>query len=186
MHEKHELQFHHDWQLKFYEIFSSLGLDRDIIADKESLFLKGAQINQYSMNDASDGEKSIAYLIMATLLAPQHSFIFIDEPERHLNGALMRNLFDKLETERLDLRFVYLTHNIDFVESRKNVALPPNLLDYVVNKEVFEFKNGWVDMPKGAGLGVDVNKELIIEENKTPHHWKNPVWRHADGSIAEW
>ena len=61
-----------------------------------------------------------------------------------------------------------------------------SVLDYVKNKEVFEFKNGWVDMPKGAGLGVDVNKELIIEENKTPHSWKNPVWRHADGSIAEW
>ena len=61
-----------------------------------------------------------------------------------------------------------------------------SVLDYVNNKEVFEFKNGWVDMPKGAGLGVDVNKELIIEENKNPHHWKNPVWRHADGSVAEW
>lgn len=61
-----------------------------------------------------------------------------------------------------------------------------SVLDYVKNKEVFEFKNGWVDMPKGAGLGVDVNKELIIEENKTPHAWKNPVWRHKDGSVAEW
>ncbi len=61
-----------------------------------------------------------------------------------------------------------------------------SVLDYVNNKEVFEFKNGWVDMPKGAGLGVDVNKELIIEENKNPHSWKNPVWRHADGSVAEW
>ena len=61
-----------------------------------------------------------------------------------------------------------------------------SVLDYVVNKEVFEFKNGWVDMPKGAGLGVELNKKLIIEENKTPHSWKNPVWRHADGSVAEW
>ena len=108
---------------RFYEIFSSLGLDRDILADNEYLFLKGEGIAQYSMDNASDGEKSIAYLIMATLLTPQNSFIFIDEPERHLNGALMRTLFDKLEAERPDLRFVYLTHNIDFVESRKNVAL---------------------------------------------------------------
>lgn len=61
-----------------------------------------------------------------------------------------------------------------------------SVLDYVVNKEVFEFKNGWVNMPKGAGLGVELNKKLIIEENKTPHSWKNPVWRHADGSVAEW
>ena len=41
-------------------------------------------------------------------------------------------------------------------------------------------------MPSGAGLGIDVNRELIAEENKTPHNWKNPVWRHMDGSIAEW
>jgi len=61
-----------------------------------------------------------------------------------------------------------------------------SVLDYVCNKEVFEFKDGWVDMPKGVGLGVEVNKELIIKENKSPHGWKNPVWRHADGSIAEW
>lgn len=108
---------------RFYEIFSNLGLDRDIVVEKESLFLKGDKIEQYSMDNASDGEKSIAYLIMAALLAPKHSFIFIDEPERHLNGALMRNLFDTLEAERPDLRFVYLTHIIDFVESRKNVEL---------------------------------------------------------------
>ena len=61
-----------------------------------------------------------------------------------------------------------------------------SVLDYVNNKKDFEFKNGFVDFPVKAGLGVDVNKALIEEENKTPHHWKNPVWRHADGSIAEW
>ena len=61
-----------------------------------------------------------------------------------------------------------------------------SVLDYVKNKEDFKFTNGFVNFPTKPGLGVDVNKELIIEENKTPHHWKNPVWRHADGSIAEW
>lgn len=24
------------------------------------------------------------------------------------------------------------------------------------------------------GYGVDVNKELVVEENKPPHSWKNP------------
>jgi galactonate dehydratase len=60
------------------------------------------------------------------------------------------------------------------------------VLDYVLNKEDFEFKDGFVDMPRRPGLGVEVNRELVIEENKTPHTWKNPVWRHADGSVAEW
>jgi L-alanine-DL-glutamate epimerase-like enolase superfamily enzyme len=60
------------------------------------------------------------------------------------------------------------------------------VLDYVTNKEDFTFTNGCVELPKLPGLGVEVNKELVIEENKTPHNWKNPVWRHADGSVAEW
>lgn len=61
-----------------------------------------------------------------------------------------------------------------------------SVLDYVTNQDDFKFVNGFVDMPKLPGLGVEVNKELVMEENKTPHNWKNPVWRHADGSVAEW
>ena len=60
------------------------------------------------------------------------------------------------------------------------------VLDYVENKGDFDFTDGFVDLPRIAGLGVEVNRELVIEENKTPHNWKNPVWRHADGSVAEW
>ena len=61
-----------------------------------------------------------------------------------------------------------------------------SVLDYVNNQDDFKFTDGWVEMPKKPGIGVDVNKELVLEENKTPHNWKNPVWRHADGSVAEW
>jgi len=61
-----------------------------------------------------------------------------------------------------------------------------SVLDYIKNPEDFRFVDGCVALPKLPGLGVEINKDLVIEENKTPHHWKNPVWRHADGSIAEW
>ncbi|MBR2388768.1 MAG: galactonate dehydratase [Clostridia bacterium] len=61
-----------------------------------------------------------------------------------------------------------------------------SVLDYALNKEDFEFVDGRVQMPRIPGLGVEVNKELVLEENKTPHQWKNPVWRHGDGSVAEW
>ncbi len=147
---------------RFYEIFSLLGLDRDIVADRESLFLKGDKINQYSINDASDGEKNIAYLIMATLLAPDDSFVFIDEPERHLNGALMRNLFDKLEAERSDLRFVYLTHNIDFVESRKNVALIYLEKSEAYKKWKFKKIDDYSDISLDVILGIEGTKKDII------------------------
>ena len=61
-----------------------------------------------------------------------------------------------------------------------------SVLDYVNNKQDFTFTDGYANLPALPGIGVDVCRELVIEENQTPHAWKNPVWRHADGSIAEW
>lgn len=60
------------------------------------------------------------------------------------------------------------------------------VLDYVENAEDFVFVDGYVNLPRIPGLGVKVSKELVLEENKMPHNWKNPLWRHADGSVAEW
>ena len=61
-----------------------------------------------------------------------------------------------------------------------------NVLDYVANQEDFQFADGFIQLPSLPGLGVKVNKELVVGENKHPHAWKNPVWRHQDGSVAEW
>ena len=61
-----------------------------------------------------------------------------------------------------------------------------SVLDYVKNKEDFAFVDGYVRLPVKPGIGVEVNRELVLAENRTPHSWKNPVWRHRDGSIAEW
>jgi galactonate dehydratase len=40
--------------------------------------------------------------------------------------------------------------------------------------------------PRLPGLGVDINEALVIERSKEARDWRNPVWRHADGSVAEW
>ena len=61
-----------------------------------------------------------------------------------------------------------------------------SVLDYITNPEDYKFTDGYVQLPVKPGLGFEINKELILEENQSPHHWKNPVWRHNDGSIAEW
>ena len=61
-----------------------------------------------------------------------------------------------------------------------------SVLDYVKNGEDFKFTDGFVGLPVLPGLGVEVNRELVLEENKNPHNWKNPVWHHPDGSVAEW
>jgi len=61
-----------------------------------------------------------------------------------------------------------------------------SVLDYVKNPEAFDFIDGHIKFSPLPGLGVEINKDLVVEENKNPHSWKNPVWRHADHSIAEW
>lgn len=61
-----------------------------------------------------------------------------------------------------------------------------SVLDYVKNREDFRFTDGFASLPSRPGLGVEVDKALVEEENRTPHSWKNPLWRHPDGSVAEW
>ena len=60
------------------------------------------------------------------------------------------------------------------------------LLDYVSNPEIFRFTDGFVAIPQGPGLGVEINEEYLIERQKIGHRWRNPIWRHEDGSFAEW
>jgi galactonate dehydratase len=61
-----------------------------------------------------------------------------------------------------------------------------DLLDYLVDRSVFTYEDGFVRLPTGAGLGVTINEDKVREMAKIGHQWRNPVWRHADGAIAEW
>jgi galactonate dehydratase len=61
-----------------------------------------------------------------------------------------------------------------------------DLLDYVVNKDDFRCVDGCIAALPRPGLGVEIDEARLIESNRTPPNWRNPVWRHADGSVAEW
>ncbi len=61
-----------------------------------------------------------------------------------------------------------------------------DLLDYISNPEVFDYADGFVKIPSGPGLGIEVNEEYVKERAAEGHRWRNPIWRHADGSFAEW
>lgn len=61
-----------------------------------------------------------------------------------------------------------------------------DLLDYVGDRSVFAYADGFVAIPDGPGLGVEVNEDYVKERAAVGHRWRNPVWRHADGSFAEW
>ena len=61
-----------------------------------------------------------------------------------------------------------------------------DLLDYITDRSVFAYENGYVSMPGGPGLGVEVNEAYVAERASVGHRWRNPIWRHDDGSVAEW
>jgi galactonate dehydratase len=61
-----------------------------------------------------------------------------------------------------------------------------DLLDYLVDSSVFDYRDGHVAIPSRPGLGIEVNEAFVRRKAAEGHRWRNPVWRHADGSFAEW
>ena len=54
------------------------------------------------------------------------------------------------------------------------------------NKEIFKYEDGFVNIPKGPGLGIDIDEELVEKINREGLHWTNPKWKNYDGTVAEW
>jgi len=61
-----------------------------------------------------------------------------------------------------------------------------DVLDYLQDPSVFEYRDGFVQIPDGPGLGIDMNESYIRKQAEKTVNWHNPVWRHDDGSVAEW
>lgn len=60
------------------------------------------------------------------------------------------------------------------------------VLDYVLNKEDFKIENGYIKPLPKPGLGVVIDEQHVIEASRNAPDWSNPLWRHPDGSVAEW
>lgn len=110
---------------KVIDIWNELLIHRKII-NPTNYSLKVETLDNkktYDFNLLSDGEKAIFYYIAHVLLAKKESYIIIDEPENHINLSICNKLWNRLESERKDCKFIYLTHNIDFAISRNDATL---------------------------------------------------------------
>ena len=50
--------------------------------------------------------------------APKNSLVIVDEPEVFLHRTVVDKLWNRLEKERLDCTFIYMTHDLQFATSR--------------------------------------------------------------------
>ncbi len=61
-----------------------------------------------------------------------------------------------------------------------------DLLNFCTNKEALTPVDGYLPVPEGPGLGVDIDEAAVREADKDRHRWRNPIFRTKDGSFAEW
>ena len=107
----------------------------------ENFFTKLAQNNVALLADHPLTEQEKRQ-IKNQLIAPENSYIVVDEPETFLNAAVYNELWDLLISERPDCQFIFASHNMDFVQSRSNATYvwckkfeAPYNLDYQILQE---------------------------------------------------
>ncbi len=60
------------------------------------------------------------------------------------------------------------------------------VLDYVLDTAPLKFVAGNFERLTDPGLGIEIDEQAVRDAASRWTTWQNPVWRHADGSIAEW
>jgi galactonate dehydratase len=60
------------------------------------------------------------------------------------------------------------------------------LMGCLENPDIFGFKDGYVPLPQGPGLGIEINEDAVREAVKVGHRWRPPFCRAHDGTVAEW
>jgi galactonate dehydratase len=64
--------------------------------------------------------------------------------------------------------------------------LGAEVLDYCLDKAPLTFVDGYVERLTAPGLGIEIDENAVRAADKRGHAWRGPVWRHPDGSFAEW
>ncbi|MCX6724466.1 MAG: DUF4435 domain-containing protein [Candidatus Staskawiczbacteria bacterium] len=110
--------------------------------------------SEFSGTEMSDGEKVGLYLISQILLADENCILIIDEPELHLHKSLMVRLWNKLEEQRSDCIFVYITHDLDFA-ARK----PTNKIIWIKSYRINQWE--WKEVDSNEVIPEDLYLEII-------------------------
>lgn len=81
------------------------------------------EVVTYGINSLSDGEKSVLFYLCSILLNDAKDVYVIDEPETHLHMALAVELWDLILEEKRESKFIFISHNPQFILTRKNLRV---------------------------------------------------------------
>ncbi|GHF79220.1 galactonate dehydratase [Streptomyces thermodiastaticus] len=86
------------------------------------------------------------------------------------------------------LQVAFATPNFLIQEQSRGIHYnkDADLLSYVVDPTPFRFVDGHAVRGDAPGLGITVDEKAVRAADRRGHTWRNPVWRHPDGSFAEW
>ncbi|MGW4599593.1 galactonate dehydratase [Streptomyces argyrophyllae] len=86
------------------------------------------------------------------------------------------------------LQIAFATPNFLIQEQSRGIHYnkDADLLSYLADPEPFRFVAGHARRNDAPGLGITLDEAAVRAADRGGHAWRNPVWRHPDGSFAEW
>ncbi|KAH8895870.1 enolase C-terminal domain-like protein [Thozetella sp. PMI_491] len=61
-----------------------------------------------------------------------------------------------------------------------------DITTYIKNPDVWAIKGGYIDLPKGPGLGIEVDEEQVRALSKDAPAWVSPGFIGPGGEVREW
>ena len=161
------------------------------------------EITKYTATPIATGERMFSRWDFKKLLTD--GYVDIIQPDlSHAGGiseckkiAAMAEAFDVAVAPHCPLGPVALSSCVQLDFCTPNVFIQEqslgihynagsDLLDYLADRSLFTYQDGFIGVPQKPGLGMEVDEEKLKEAARAGHNWKNPVWRNFDGTVAEW
>jgi ABC-type cobalamin/Fe3+-siderophores transport system ATPase subunit len=107
-----------------FNIWNSIFIDKKLLyKDKKIKVQVVGEESYYDIENLSDGERSALYVLIKVILSDSSPTIIIDEPETFLNPSILNQLFDECEKIKNESSFIYFSHDLEFVTTRKDNSI---------------------------------------------------------------
>lgn len=182
------------------EPYHPMFLEEVVLPENEEAF---AEVARHTCTPLASGERLVTRWQYKNIF--KNGLLDIIQPDVALTGGIletrkiiaMAEAFDVAAAPHAPYGPIALAASIQVDACSPNVFIQEqslgihynkgfDLLDFVRNKEIFYFKDGFIDVPTLPGLGLDMDEDMIKEVAKEGLKWSNPHWKNEDGTFAEW